>query len=218
MDEVLLSGSVADWPKTVDELKMKRVLVFLAEGFEDAEAACMVDVLGWSRYRPSIATVSVEFTGLHDEVRGAFGTRFKTDAPIEEIDPHRYDAFVIPGGFHNLGFDEAYDERVRNLARAFRERGCTIATMCVGVLPVAEAGLLEGGRAATYALSSRHDNAGKLREYGCKVAPDAVVEWDGIISCSGPAYSEDVAYLLLEKLVGRAAADEVRFYRAGMKE
>ena len=128
----------------------------------------------------------------------------------------RYDGLVVPGGFHNLGYDEIYDERVHELARRLRMLECPIATMCVGILPIAEAGLLKGGHATTYSFSSRHDNRGRLAEFGCKPLDEPVVDWNGIISCSGPAYSEQVMHLFLEKLVGPSAASEVARYRRGV--
>ena len=213
---VYLSGHEQDQPARIDELEKRRVLLLLAQGFEDAEAVCALDVLGWTKYRPSVATVSVEIAGMRERVTGAFGTTFDTCALIDEVDSMRYDGLVVPGGFHNLGYDEIYDERVRELARHLRMRECPIATMCVGILPIAEAGLLKGGRATTYSFSSRHDNRGRLAELGCAPADEPVIDWNGIISCSGPAYSEQVMQLFLEKLVGPDAAAEVARYRKGI--
>lgn len=217
MDERILSGTEEDQPTPTDALARKRVLMLLFEGYEDAEAACLLDMLGWTRYRPSIATVDVETAGFGDVAHGAFGTCVGTDVRIVDVDPSRYDALAIPGGFHNLGYDEAYDEAVYDIIRAFRSQGLPIATFCVGALPVARAGALEGGRATTYAFSSRHDNFGVLRECGCTAVNEPVVEWNGIISCSGPAQSEQVCELLLEMLVGPEAAAEVRRYRDGCR-
>ena len=216
MTESYLSGRRQDQPADERTLPAKRVLMFLANGFVDSEAASALDVCGWTHYRPTHATVSVETCGLHDVVTGAFGLRAQIDVPIGSVDCTRYDALVIPGGFHNLGYDEAYDARVHALVRAMREAGKPIATMCVGILPVAEAGVLAGGIASTFALSSRHDNPGRLRELGCTVSDEAVVDWNGIISCSGPAYSEQVMMLLLRRLIGDEAAAEVERYRRGL--
>ena len=213
---VYLSGRESDQPARASELEELRALLVLAQGFEDAEAVCALDMLGWTKYRPSVATVSVEIAGLRERVTGAFGTSFVVDALIDDVEPARYDGLVIPGGFHNLGYDEIYDERARDLARRMRRRGCPIATMCVGILPVAEAGLLNGGRATTYSFSSRHDNRGRLAELGCTPVDEPVVDCNGIISCSGPAYSEQVMQLFLEKLVGPDAAAEVAHYRRGI--
>jgi 4-methyl-5(b-hydroxyethyl)-thiazole monophosphate biosynthesis len=137
------------------------------------------------------------------------------DERVTRIDASSFDALVIPGGFHSKGFDEIYDPAVHELVRAIHDDGKPIATMCVGILAVAQAGVLAGGKATTYPLSSRHDNPGQLREFGCEALEEPIVDWNGIISCSGPAYSEQVMSLLLEKLVGTQAAREVKRYRAG---
>lgn len=216
MAKPYLSGTEEDQPADERALPAKRVLMFLATGFVDSEAASALDICGWTHYRPSIATVSVECTGFYEAVTGAFGLCLPIDEPIERIDPKRYDALIVPGGFHNLGYDEAYDSRVHALARTLRDAGKPIATMCVGILPIAEAGLLEGGIAATYALSSRHDNRGRLREFGCQPSDEAVVDWNGIISCAGPAYSDQVMYALMRRLIGDEAAAEVERYRRGL--
>lgn len=211
-----LSGTSADQPAKIEELPHKRALMVLAQGFEDSEAVCVLDIMGWTGYRPTIATVSVDIAGFHDSVRGAFGTLLATDLLIDDAAASDYDALVIPGGFHNRGFDEIYDERIRKLVRAMRDKQAPIATMCVGVLPVAESGVLVGGKASTYALSSRHDNLGRLSELGCEPVREPLVEWDGVVSCSGPAFSEAVVYRLLEMLVGTEAAAEIRRYREGL--
>lgn len=213
--EQLLSGTESDQPVDARTLPGKRALMLLAEGFEDAEAACAADVLGWTRYRPSVATVELEIAGFHERIHGAFGTTFDADVIIDDVQPERYDALIVPGGFHNLGFNEIYDERVHELVRALCGRDCPIATMCVGALPVAEAGVLAGGRATTFALSSRHDNLGRLRECNCDAVREPVVEWNGILSCSGPSYSEQVMTRLLELLVGSEATAEVKHFRSG---
>lgn len=212
---ILLSGTESDQPADASELPVKRALMFLAEGFEDAEAVCAIDVLGWTHYRPSVATIELDVTGFHERVRGAFGITLPTSVAFADIDCGRYDALIVPGGFHNRGFDEAYDDRLRDLARSFHASGRLIATMCVGVLPIAEAGLLERGTATTYALSSRHDNLERLRELGCTPSDEPVIESNGIISCSGPAHAEAVLMQLIARLAGPEAAAEVARYRDG---
>jgi len=193
----------------------KKVLLFLGEGFEDLEAVSILSVCGWTEYRSHLEKVSVVTTGLHREVRGRFGLRIAVDFLIDEIDPRDYAALAVPGGFHSHGFNEAYCQPLRELAKAIHRQGGMIATMCVGVLPVAEAGLLEGGEATSYAFSRNHDNLGRLRELGCNPTSGPIVVSNRIISCSGPAQSIDVAMLLLENLVGIDKAREVARFMAG---
>jgi 4-methyl-5(b-hydroxyethyl)-thiazole monophosphate biosynthesis len=82
--------------------------------------------------------------------------------------------------------------------------------MCVGILPIANAGLLNGKKANTYPYSRNHDNINRLKNNGVKVVKDQVVIDDRIISCSGPGSSLDVAFLLMECLLGSKTAQEVR--------
>jgi protein deglycase len=196
----------------------KKVLLFLGEGFEDLEAASVLSVCGWTAYREHLPKVRVVTTGLRREVRGRFGLRVITDLLLPEVDPQDYAALAIPGGFHSHGFDEAYCQPLRDLAKAIHSQGGFIATMCVGVLPIAEAGLLQGQHATSYAFSRNHDNLGRLRELGCLPTPGPLAVANRIISCSGPAQSIEVAMLLLKSLVGADAAREVALLMAGTKQ
>lgn len=193
----------------------KRVLLFLGEGFEDLEAVSVFSVCGWTEYRSHLPKVRVVTTGLRRNVRGRFGLHMTTDLLLHEVDPHDYAALAVPGGFHSHGFDEAYCQPFRDLAKAIHAQGGTIATMCVGVLPVAETGLLQGEKATSYAFSRRHDNLGRLRELGCMPTPGPLEVSNRIISCSGPSQSIEVALLLLQSLVGADAAREVAKLMAG---
>ncbi len=187
-----------------------KVLLFLAEGFEDLEAVSVLDVMGWTEYREWVPTVDVVTTGFRPEIKSRFGLKIKPDIAFDEIQASDYDALAIPGGFHSHGFDEAYDERLRNLTRKIHQQGSTIATFCVGVLPVAEAGLLKGKQAVTYPYSSNHDNPARLQELGAIVSDANIVADNRIISCKGPGASLQVSLQLLEVLVGHDHCLEVQ--------
>ena len=185
----------------------KKILLFLAKGFEDLEAASIIDICGWTYYREHLQKADVLKTGLHKEVTGRFGLKISADVHIDDVNPKEYDALAIPGGFHSHGFDEAYDEKVLNLAKSIYNNGGIIATMCVGVLPVAKAGLLKGKSATTYPFSKHHDHPQYLREHGCRYTGKLIEIDDRIISCAGPSQSLHVVMIMLEMLFG---AEEMR--------
>jgi 4-methyl-5(b-hydroxyethyl)-thiazole monophosphate biosynthesis len=191
-------------------MKSKKVLLFLAQGFEDLEAATIIDICGWTYYRRHLQKVDVSVTGFHKVVTGRFGLKIKPDVFIDDIDPQEYDALAIPGGFHSHGFDEAYDVKVLNLAKSIYNSGGIIATMCVGILPVAKAGLLNGKKATTYPLSKNHDNPRYLREYGCQYSGKSIEVDDRIISCAGPAQSLHVVMIMLEMLLGSEEIKKIK--------
>ena len=132
------------------------------------------------------------------------------DLLYPEIDPKDYRALVLPGGFHSYGFDEAYDSKIHRLAREIHANDGYIATMCVRVLPIADAGLLMGKEATTYPHSRSHDNLGRPKAGGAKVVDRRVVMDDRIISCNGPGSSLAVVFLLMECLLGAEMTQEVR--------
>jgi 4-methyl-5(b-hydroxyethyl)-thiazole monophosphate biosynthesis len=185
----------------------KKVLLFLAQGFEDLEAASIIDICGWTYYREHLQKVDVLKTGFYKEVTGRFGLKISTDVLIDDADPKEYNALAIPGGFHSHGFDEAYDVKVLDLAKSIHNNGGILATMCVGILPVAKAGLLQGKKATTYPLSKHHDNPRYLREHGCRYTGKSIEIDDRIISCAGPYQSLRVVMIMLEMLLG---SEEIR--------
>jgi 4-methyl-5(b-hydroxyethyl)-thiazole monophosphate biosynthesis len=186
------------------------ILLFLAQGFEDLEAVSILDVFGWTQYREHLRKVSVTTAGFHQEVKSRFGLTINPNLLYSEINPEDYHALVLPGGFHSHGYDEVYDERIHRLAREIHQNGGFIATMCVGIVPIADAGLLMGKEATTYPHSRYHDNIGRLKAGGAKVVDRHVVMDDRIISCDGPGSSLDVVFLLMECLLGVEMTQEVQ--------
>ncbi|MCU7938045.1 MAG: DJ-1/PfpI family protein [gamma proteobacterium symbiont of Bathyaustriella thionipta] len=187
-----------------------KVLLFLAEGFEDLEAISILDVMGWTQYREWVPTVEVVTTGFRSRIRSRFGLIMKPDIAFKDIVASDYAAFAIPGGFHSHGFDEAYDNRLRDLARKIHSQGGWLATFCVGVLPIAEAGLLNDKQAVTYPYSRNHDNPGRLQQLGAQVMNTSIAIDDHIISCQGPGSSLQVSYSLLKELIGKKNSKEVQ--------
>jgi 4-methyl-5(b-hydroxyethyl)-thiazole monophosphate biosynthesis len=188
------------------------ILLFLAQGFEDLEAVSAIDIFGWTQYRDHIPTVTVLTTGFHPTVTGRYGLKIAPDIQFKDVHPSDFQALVLPGGFHSHGFDEAYDPRIHELARNIHQKNGFIATMCVGVLPIADAGLLEGKKATTYPYSRHHDNFSRLKANGAITQDRNVVLDNRIISCRGPGSSLDVVYLLMECLMGSSVAEEVKKY------
>ena len=189
--------------------KVKPVLLFLAEGFEDLEAVSILDIMGWTEYRKWVPTVKVVTTGFREQVHSRFGLTHQIDMLFDHIKTQDYSSLAIPGGFHSHGFDEAYDERLRELCRQFHAQQSWIATFCVGILPVAESGILQGVK-ATYPYSSQHDNISRLKSLGATVQKEPLVIDKRIVSCRGPANSLDVSYALLKALIGESPCREVK--------
>ena len=193
-----------------------KILLILAKGFEDIEAVTVIDACGWTSYKPDIVDVTLVTSGLHDRVSGRYGITIEPDVLVDEVDAKEFDAVVLPGGFDSHGYEEAYDERILSIIRDVHSRGGVIATMCVGALPVAKAGLLNGKRAATYPFSRNHDRFEMLRSFGASAADGPVVIDDRIISSTGPAHSVDVVLRMFEQLIEKDSVAEIRKLMSGI--
>ena len=75
-----------------------------------------------------------------------------------------------------------------------------------------DAGFLKGKKAVTYLYSRNHDNIGRLEKGGAQFIDKPVVMDNRIISCKGPGSSLEVAFLLMENLLGPIAIQEVKKY------
>jgi protein deglycase len=188
---------------------VKRVLLLVPKGAELLETATFYDVLGWASAegREPIEVVAV---GLLPEVRCSFGLRLVPDLLLGEVETGSFDALAVPGGFEEYGFyEEAYSEAVSELVRAFAAEGKPIASVCVGALPVAKSGVLEGRRATTYHLGGGRRRR-QLAELGVIVVDEPIVRDANVITSTSPATAVEVALTLVEVLTDRPNADRIR--------
>ena len=189
---------------------MKRVLLLLCEGVEIFEAAAFFDVLGWSG-DSGLEPVKVITAGLRKEVNSAFGMKITPDILLSNIDIDQYEALAIPGGFEAYGFyKDAYSEQVTGFIRQFGEQKKPIASICVGALPLAKAGLLTGQRGTTYHLMEGKRRR-QLAEFGVQVIDESIVRVNNIITSTSPATAVEVALNLLAELTGKENANQIRY-------
>ena len=96
---------------------MKKVLLFLSQGFEEYEASVFTDVLGWSRTY-ALEPVGVVTVGLRKKIKCTWNLTVEPEYLLDEINSDEFDALAIPGGFEEKGFyEDAYDERFLNLMK-----------------------------------------------------------------------------------------------------
>jgi 4-methyl-5(b-hydroxyethyl)-thiazole monophosphate biosynthesis len=189
----------------------KRVLLFLAQGFEEYEASVFTDVIGWSRAYGK-QSVDLVTTGFHPEIKCTWNFMVRPELEFEKINVQNFDALAIAGGFEKAGFyEDAYDERLLNLIREFDKEEKIIAAICVSALPVGKSGVLNGRKATTYDLL---DGVRKkqLADFGAIVQDESIVVDKNIITSTGPATGIDVAFILLEMLTDKENVDVVKKY------
>jgi 4-methyl-5(b-hydroxyethyl)-thiazole monophosphate biosynthesis len=186
---------------------MKKILLFLADGFEFFEASVFIDVMGWNLAEGD-GTTQLFTCGLRKEINSSFNQKLIVDYVLEEIDMKDFDALAVPGGFEIYGFyNDAYNERFLSAIRNFNDAGKTIASICVGALPLGKSGILAGKNGTTYNSTIRRE---ALQSFGVNVLHQPVVVDDNIITSWNPSTAMDVAFLLLEKLTNKENTDNVR--------
>ncbi len=184
---------------------MKKVLLFLAGGFEIFEASVFIDVIGWNLVDGDGST-KLFTCAFKREVKSAFNHKISVDYLIDEINVNDFDALAVPGGFEEFGFyEDAYDERFLYLIREFEKQNKIIATICVAALPLGKSGILKGKKGTTY--TTRHD---RLKAFDVNVINEPIVIEDKIITSWNPSTAVNVAMLLLEMLTTKENANYIR--------
>jgi 4-methyl-5(b-hydroxyethyl)-thiazole monophosphate biosynthesis len=188
---------------------MIRVLLLIPKGAEVFETAAFFDVLGWAAAEGS-TPIEVVTVGLSREVRCTFGLTIVADRLIDDVDPSEFDALAVPGGFEEHGYyEEAYSPAVGDLISAFDRLERPIASICVGALPVAASGALDGRCATTYHLDGSPRRR-QLAEFDVTVVERPIVRDGHVITSTAPSTAIDVALALLEDLTDRANAERIK--------
>jgi transcriptional regulator GlxA family with amidase domain len=140
-----------------------------------------------------------------DEISATGGLRVRPQHGF--ADAPRIDLLVVPGGFGTRALMEDREtlEWIRQTAATARQ----VTSVCTGSLLYAKAGMLRGRRATT------HWGALDLLETldaGVKVERALRVVDDDIITSAGVASGIDMAFYVVERLHGKAVADETAHY------
>ena len=173
--------------------KTKRVLIPLAEGFEEMEAVCLIDVLRRGEIEVIIAGL------VAGPARGAHGIQLGTDCALDSIDAASLDAVVLPGGMPGtLGLME--DERLLSLLRNLHADGRLTAAICAAPMVLAAAGLVDG-----VPVTSHPSVRDKLGSAQVLDAP-RVVKSGTVWTSQGPGTAIEFALAIVEELQGPGAA------------
>ena len=178
---------------------MKRVLVLMADGFEETELTVPVDLL-----RRGGAPAVLCSAGGTLEVEGAHGMLFLADTTLEEVSADEFDALFLPGGGPGTARLEA-DERVLALVRKFAAEGRLVSAICAAPRVLKRAGILDGRKVTSYPSEQA-----KLDDGSLTYLQDRVVADGNLITSRGTGTAAEFGFALLEALEGKEAAEKVR--------
>lgn len=173
------------------------------------EFSPFIDVMGWARNDFGF-DIHVDICGFTKTVNSTFGVTINSDILIDNVKVEDYDALVVPGGFEEYDFyKEAYDEKTLELIRTFDQFHKFIASVCVGALPIAKSGVLNNRKATTYHFKDGY-RRDELASLGAILGDKWLVVDDNIITSSCPKTAVDVAFQLLEMLISKDKAAQVK--------
>ena len=177
---------------------MVKVAIFLAEGFEEAEALVPADLL-----RRAGADVILASVDGSETVTGAHGICVKADCPLDTLDRTSLSCIMLPGGLR--GTELLYESfKVRALIQYAVENGLYVSAICAAPSILGKMGLLDGRRYACY------PGFEKFLE-GAEVSDTERVVRDGkIITAAGMGVALDFGLCLVSCLKGQDVADEIR--------
>ncbi|MBK5195773.1 MAG: DJ-1/PfpI family protein [Proteiniphilum sp.] len=176
---------------------MKKVALFLANGFEEIEALATVDIL--RRAQIPVVTVSIS-----DEivVNGAHNIRVIADTLFSETDFSDVEVLLLPGGMPGAKHLNEH-EGLKRLIRKQNDRGNMIAAICAAPMVLGDLGLLRGKNATCYPGFEE-----KLT--GANVTGEKVVVDANITTGRGPGLAFDFALELVEQIAGIETRKEVQ--------
>ena len=176
---------------------MKKVALFLANGFEEIEALGIVDILR----RAGIPVKTVSITN-GKSVTGAHRITVLADTTFPEANFSGVDVLVLPGGMpgaKNLNEQEALKKKVKEHA----EKGKIVAAICAAPMVLGGLGLLEGKKATCYP-------GFESELIGAKVTGDNVSIDKNIVTGKGPGLVFEFALELVETIAGAESRKEVQ--------
>lgn len=173
---------------------MKKVCIVLTNGFEELEAVGSFAIL-----RRGGLTVDI-FSLTNANATGRFGLTCSALKPFSELEGAQYDALVLPGGPQYAELEKSAG--VQALIKEFIDAGKVVAAICASPTILGHAGYLKGKNYTCF-TAMNEDFGGHFT--GGYVAVDG-----NIITGQSAAATVDFGFAIVEKLLGKAHADQIK--------
>ena len=174
---------------------MKKVVLFLADGFEEVEAITPADFLR----RSGIDLILAGVTGK--TVTGAHGIKIECDVEVSEI-IGELDGVIIPGGMPGAS-NIAKDEKSLKIIQAALESEILVGAICAApAVVLGSNGLINGRNFTCYPGFENSFN-------GAFFSEKRVVIDNNLITSRGPGTAAEFSESLIEYLCGPEQRDMI---------
>lgn len=174
------------------------IYMFLADGFEEVEALCPLDIL--RRAGLEVTTVGV---GGKDLIQGSHGITVHADIPDVMYRDSSPDMIILPGGMPgstNLDASKAVDAALR----AGAKNGAFLCAICAAPLVLGKRGLLKRKNAVCYPGFEQYLD-------GANISENETVVRDGkIITAKGMGAAFEFGLELVKALKDDDTADRIK--------
>ncbi len=172
------------------------IYMFIAEGFEEIEALCPLDLM--RRAGLDVTTVGVGDTFI----TGAHGITVQTDIADSDFRADDLEMVFLPGGMPGT-LNLAASKVVINAIRSAIECDSYIAAICAAPSILGDMGLLTGKQAVCYPGFEDRLTGASIPD--CKVVLD-----DNILTAKGMGAALDMGLKIVEIFRGADAAEDLR--------
>ncbi len=177
---------------------MSKVLVPLANGFEEIEAVSLIDVMR----RAGIEVIVAALDG-NKLVTGANGINVEADTSIPNVDVESLDMVVLPGGWDGT-YALADDENLQNILKEMDAKGKNIGAICAAPFALNAAGVLKDEYTCYPSVEEQIKKDGYLGDKAM------VVESQNVMTSRGPGTAICFALEIVKKLKGEETYEMLR--------
>ncbi|MEQ8350338.1 MAG: DJ-1/PfpI family protein [Leptospiraceae bacterium] len=174
-----------------------KVLVPLADGFEEMEGIIIIDVL--RRAGLEVRTASLK----PGEVLASRKTRHIADTTIDTVRKETFDAVVLPGGAEGAR-NLATNGDLADILKDLKNRNKLIGAICAAPNVLLQQGILGEQDSFTLHPGTKPDS------YVGKYEPESrVVRSGNVFTSKGPGTAFEFALNIVEELCGKEVRDKV---------
>ncbi|MGL5253524.1 MAG: DJ-1/PfpI family protein [Brevinema sp.] len=185
---------------------MKRVLVLLAEGFEEIEAISPIDIWRRADWKVTTAMVNPHPSLL---VVGQKGVAVKADVSLGDAYVEDFDMIYLPGGMGYKIISESSESI--ELIQRFITAGKVVVSICAASSILARKGFLSGRRATVY---PDNDYIEIFRQSNVQYVAEDVVIDGTFITGRGAGTAAKLAFTVLatvDKTQAQALVEKMQF-------
>lgn len=178
---------------------MKKVLMFLADGFETVEALAPLDILR----RAEIEVITVSVNG-QKKVTSTHQVVVEADVILEELSDAQKnaDAYILPGGMPGARTLADHQAVIGLINNAYADNKL-VAAICAAPMLLGEQNLLNGKNAICFPGFESYLT-------GVKISEESVVRDGNIITGKGVGVAFEFGYAIVQALKDEAAVKELK--------